>query len=61
MEPRRHEEGVGMVFVHTACSNIGAIKLFRLMGYGKPEAEVWPHSVSGDAAGAAAVQFLPHR
>jgi hypothetical protein len=36
-----HHEGVRMVFVDTACSNTGAIKFFNLMGYGKPEAEVW--------------------
>jgi hypothetical protein len=30
-----------MAFVDTAKSNPGAIKLFKRMGYGKPEAEVW--------------------
>ena len=30
-----------MAFVDTARSNSGAIKFFRRMGYGKPEAEVW--------------------
>ena len=36
-----HEEGVRMAFVDTARSNTGAIKFFKRMGYGKPEAEVW--------------------
>ena len=36
-----HEEGLRMAFVDTARSNSGAIKFFRRMGYGKPEAEVW--------------------
>jgi hypothetical protein len=30
-----------MSFVDTARSNTGAIRFFRRMGYGKPEAEVW--------------------
>jgi len=30
-----------MTFVDTARSNTGAIKFFKRMGYGKPEAEVW--------------------
>jgi hypothetical protein len=30
-----------MAFVDTARSNTGAIKFFKRMGYGKPEAEVW--------------------
>ena len=41
MERRMHETGVRMAFVDTARSNTGAIKFFRRMGYGKPEAEVW--------------------
>lgn len=41
MERRMHENGVRMTFVDTARSNTGAIKFFRRMGYGKPEAEVW--------------------
>lgn len=41
MERRMHEEGVRMAFVDTARSNKGAIKFFKRMGYGKPEAEVW--------------------
>lgn len=41
MERRMHEEGVRMAFVDTARSNTGAIRFFRCMGYGKPEAEVW--------------------
>jgi len=41
MERRMHQEGVRMAFVDTAQSNTGAIKFFRRMGYGKPEAEVW--------------------
>ena len=36
-----HEEGVRMTFVDTARSNAGAIKFFKRMGFGKPEAEVW--------------------
>jgi hypothetical protein len=30
-----------LTFVDTARSNAGAIKFFKRMGYGKPEAEVW--------------------
>ena len=41
MERRMHEEGVRMAFVDTARSNTGAIKFFKRLGYGKPEAEVW--------------------
>lgn len=41
MERRMHQQGVRMAFVDTARSNKGAIKFFRRMGYGKPEAEVW--------------------
>lgn len=41
MERRMHEEGVRMSFVDTARSNTGAIRFFKRMGYGKPEAEVW--------------------
>jgi ribosomal protein S18 acetylase RimI-like enzyme len=41
MERRMHKEGVRMAFVDTARSNTGAIKFFKRMGYGKPEAEVW--------------------
>jgi ribosomal protein S18 acetylase RimI-like enzyme len=41
MERRMHEEGVRMAFVDTARSNTGAIRFFRHMGYGRPEAEVW--------------------
>jgi ribosomal protein S18 acetylase RimI-like enzyme len=45
MERRMHETGVRMAFVDTARSNTGAIKFFRRMGYGKPEAEVWMSKV----------------
>lgn len=45
MERRMHEEGVRMAFVDTARSNTGAIKFFKRMGYGKPEAEVWMSKV----------------
>lgn len=41
IERRMHDEGVRMAFVDTARSNTGAIKFFKRMGYGKPEAEVW--------------------
>jgi ribosomal protein S18 acetylase RimI-like enzyme len=41
MERRMHEEGVRMTFVDTARSNTGAIRFFKRMGYGRPEAEVW--------------------
>jgi len=41
MERRMHDEGVRMAFVDTARSNTGAIRFFKHMGYGKPEAEVW--------------------
>ena len=41
MERRMHDEGVRMAFVDTARSNTGAIRFFKRMGYGKPEAEVW--------------------
>ena len=41
MERRMHQDGVRMTFVDTARSNTGAIKFFKRMGYGKPEAEVW--------------------
>lgn len=41
MERRMHEEGVRMAFVDVARSNSGAIKFFKRMGYGRPEAEVW--------------------
>jgi len=41
MERRMHEDGVRMTFVDTARSNSGAIKFFKRMGYGKPEAKVW--------------------
>jgi ribosomal protein S18 acetylase RimI-like enzyme len=41
MERRMHAEGVRMAFVDTARSNTGAIRFFRRMGYGRPEAEVW--------------------
>lgn len=44
MERRMHEEGVRMALVDTARSNTGAIKFFKRMGYGKPEAEVWKMS-----------------
>ena len=45
MEKRMHEDGVRMAFVDTARSNTGAIKFFKRMGYGKPEAEVWMSKV----------------
>ena len=41
MERRMHDEGVRMAFVDTARSNTGAIRFFKRMGYGRPEAEVW--------------------
>lgn len=41
MERRMHDDGVRMTFVDTARSNTGAIKFFKRMGYGRPEAEVW--------------------
>jgi ribosomal protein S18 acetylase RimI-like enzyme len=41
IERRMHEEGVRMAFVDTARSNTGAIRFFKRMGYGRPEAEVW--------------------
>ncbi|MGE5303944.1 MAG: N-acetyltransferase family protein [Alphaproteobacteria bacterium] len=41
MERRMHEEGVRMAFIDTARSNTGAIRFFKHMGYGRPEAEVW--------------------
>jgi L-amino acid N-acyltransferase YncA len=41
MERRMREEGVRLSFVDTARSNRGTIKLFKRMGCGKPEAEVW--------------------
>jgi ribosomal protein S18 acetylase RimI-like enzyme len=41
MERRMHDDGVRMTFVDTARSNAGAIKFFKRMGYGRPEAEVW--------------------
>jgi ribosomal protein S18 acetylase RimI-like enzyme len=45
MERRMHQAGVRMAFVDTARSNTGAIKFFKHMGYGKPEAEVWMSKV----------------
>jgi ribosomal protein S18 acetylase RimI-like enzyme len=45
MERRMRGEGVRMAFVDAARSNTGAIKFFRRMGYGKPEAEVWMSKV----------------
>lgn len=45
MERRMHQDGVRMSFVDTAKSNAGAIKFFKKMGYGKPEAEVWMSKV----------------
>jgi ribosomal protein S18 acetylase RimI-like enzyme len=45
MERRMHQEGVRMTFVDTARSNTGAIKFFKRMGYGRPEAEVWMSKV----------------
>jgi ribosomal protein S18 acetylase RimI-like enzyme len=45
MERRMHQDGVRMTFVDTARSNTGAIKFFKRMGYGKPEAEVWMSKV----------------
>jgi ribosomal protein S18 acetylase RimI-like enzyme len=41
MERRMHQQGVRMAFIDTVRSNTGAIKFFKRMGYGKPEAEVW--------------------
>jgi ribosomal protein S18 acetylase RimI-like enzyme len=45
MERRMRMEGVRMVFVDTAQSNVHAIRFFKRMGYGKPEAEVWMSKV----------------
>lgn len=45
IERRMHLDGVRMVFMDTARSNTGAIKFFKRMGYGKPEAEVWMSKV----------------
>jgi ribosomal protein S18 acetylase RimI-like enzyme len=45
IERRMHQDGVRIAFVDTARSNIGAIKFFKRMGYGKPEAEVWMSKV----------------
>lgn len=59
MERRMHDSGVRMAFVDTARSNTGAIKFFRRMGYGNPEAEVWLSKVlqrtrkNGDRSAAA--------
>lgn len=36
-----HREGVRMIFIDTASSNTRALKFFKRMGYGRPEAEVW--------------------
>jgi ribosomal protein S18 acetylase RimI-like enzyme len=41
MERRMHDSGVRMAFVDTAKANTNAIRFFKRMGYGKPEAEVW--------------------
>ena len=41
LERRMHREGVRMVFIDTASSNTRALKFFKRMGYGRPEAEVW--------------------
>ncbi len=41
MERRMHQDGVRMAFIDTARSNTGAIRFFKRMGYGRPEAEVW--------------------
>jgi len=41
LERRMHGEGVRMIFVDTASSNTSALKFFKRMGYGTPEAEVW--------------------
>jgi Acetyltransferase (GNAT) family len=45
IERRMHQEGVRMTFVDTARSNTAAIKFFKRMGYGRPEAEVWMSKV----------------
>ncbi len=41
LERRMHREGVRMTFIDTASSNTSALKFFKRMGYGRPEAEVW--------------------
>ncbi len=41
LERRMHREGVRMIFIDTASSNTGALRFFKRMGYGRPEAEVW--------------------
>jgi ribosomal protein S18 acetylase RimI-like enzyme len=41
MERRMRGEGVRMIFIDAARSNAGAIKFFKRMGFGRPEAEVW--------------------
>lgn len=45
MERRMHHDGVRMVFIDAARSNMGAIKFFKKMGYGRPETEVWMSKV----------------
>ena len=41
LERRMHGEGVRMIFIDTASSNTSALRFFKRMGYGRPEAEVW--------------------
>ena len=67
MERRMHEDGVRMTFVDAARSNTGAIKFFKRMGYGRPEAEVWLSKViqrtrksKNDAKAASAVRRKRH-
>jgi len=45
MERRMHREGVRMLFVDVADSNVAAIDFFKRMGYGRPQSEVWMSKV----------------
>jgi ribosomal protein S18 acetylase RimI-like enzyme len=45
MERRMHEDGVRMMFIDAAKSNIRAVRFFRRMGYSRPETEVWMSKV----------------
>lgn len=45
MERRMREEGVRMVFVDMARSNMGAVRFFKRLGYVKPQSEVWMSKV----------------
>jgi ribosomal protein S18 acetylase RimI-like enzyme len=41
MERRMRRDGVRMVFVDVAKSNLGAIRFFKRLGYDKPQSEIW--------------------